>query len=59
MTLAKALKNFIVNFVVSKELQRSSNYEDTLEWAVDELFSLCTTDEERELVKAVIHLEDH
>ena len=59
MTLVIAIRRFIDNFIKSKDLQRSSNYEDTLEYAVDELYSLCTTDEERELVKAVVRLEDH
>jgi hypothetical protein len=39
--------------------QHYAGYEDSLERDVDKLFSLCTTDEEREIVKAVISLEDH
>ncbi len=59
MTLIIALRRFITTYVNPTSIHSWSNYEDTLEEVIDELYSLCTTDEERELVKAVISLEDH
>jgi succinate dehydrogenase flavin-adding protein (antitoxin of CptAB toxin-antitoxin module) len=59
MTLANEIKKFIVNYIKSTDLQQYSGYEDLLEDTVNKLFSLCTTEEEREIVKAVISLEDH
>lgn len=59
MTLANAIKKFIANFIQSTDLQHYAGYEDRLQDAVDDLFSLCTTDAEREIVRAVISLEDH
>jgi succinate dehydrogenase flavin-adding protein (antitoxin of CptAB toxin-antitoxin module) len=59
MTLANEIKKFIVNYIKSTDLQQYSGYEDLLEDTVNKLFSLCTTEEEREIVKAVISLEEH
>lgn len=59
MTLAIEIKNFIANYVITDKWQHYAGYEDALERTVDKLFSLCTTDEEREIVKAVISLENH
>lgn len=59
MTLAIAIKNFITNYIMTDKFQHYAGYEDHLEIAVENLFSLCTTDEEREIVRAIISLEDH
>ena len=59
MTLAIEIKKFIANYVMTDKWQHYAGYEDGLERDVDKLFSLCTTDAEREIVKAVISLEDH
>ena len=39
--------------------QHYAGYEDGLEKDVAELFSLCSTEQEREIVRAVISLEEH
>jgi hypothetical protein len=59
VTLASEIKSFIANYVMTDKLQQHSGYEDSLERCIDKLFSLCTTDEEREIVKAIISLEEH
>lgn len=59
MKLIIALRRFIATYVNPTSIHSWSNYEDTLEEAIDKLYSLCTTDEERELVKAIVRLEDH
>lgn len=59
MTLAKAIKHFIETFIISQDLQQYGRYEDLLDDAVDELYSLCTTETERAMVKAVVSLEEH
>lgn len=59
MTLAKAIKNFIETFIMSQDLQQYGRYEDILDDAVDELYSLCTTEAEHAIVKAIVSLEEH
>ena len=59
MTLAIEIKKFIDTFIKSQDLQRYSGYEDRLDDAIDYLTSLCTTQEEYEIVKAIISLENH
>lgn len=59
MTLANAIKSFIANYIMTDKWQHYAGYEDGLERDVDKLFSLCSTEQEREIVKAVISLEDH
>lgn len=59
MTLAIEIKKFIDTFVKSTDLQKYSGYEDYLDDAIDYLTSLCTTQEEYEIVKTIISLEDH
>lgn len=59
MTLANEIKRFIANYIMTDKNQHYAGYEDQLEYAVDKLFSLCTTDAEREIVRAIISLEEH
>lgn len=59
VTLAIEIKRFIDTFIKSQDLQRYSNYEDRLDDAVYYLTSLCKTEEEYEIVKAIVSLENH
>ena len=59
MTLAKAIKSFIETYIISQELQQYGRYEDILDEAIDRLYSLCTTEAERAIVKAIVSLEEH
>ena len=59
MILADEIKSFIANYIMTDKNQHYAGYEDQLEYEVDKLFSLCTTDTEREIVRAVISLEEH
>lgn len=59
MTLAIEIKNFIANYIKTDKWQHYAGYEDRLEDAVYYLYSLCTTQEEYEIVKTIVSLEDH
>lgn len=59
MTLATAIKSFVANYIMTDKWQHYGGYEDALERDIDKLYSLCSTEQEREIVKAVISLEDH
>lgn len=59
MTLAIEIKKFIDTFIKSQDLQKYGNYEDRLDDAVYYLISLCKTQEEYEIVKAIVSLENH
>lgn len=59
MTLANAIKAFIETFILSQDLQQYGRYEDLLDNAVDIMYSLCTTETERAIVKAIVSLEEH
>lgn len=58
-SLAFRIKLFIEHYIMTDEYQGYGGYEDALENAVDYLYSLCTTDAEREIVKAIVSLEEH
>ena len=59
MTLADKIKLFISNYLMTTDHQHFGGYEDHLENVIEELFYLCTTDEERAIVRAIISLEEH
>ena len=59
MTLANEIKSFIANYIMTDKNQHYAGYEDQLEYEVDKLFSLCSTEQEREIVRAIISLEEH
>lgn len=59
MTLAEAIKTFIEYYIMTDENQNRAGYEYSLEKDIHMLYALCTTDDERAIVKAIVSLEDH